>query len=181
MSGYVTVDGMRVAIEGEENLLSLIRRAGIDIPTFCYHSELSTYGACRLCLVEINGKDIDASCVVPPKDGMSVKTNTPKIRSMRKMNLELLLANHKQDCPQCERSEDCKLRELSAKMGVRSVRFRRTREELPLDLGSPSLVRDPNKCILCGDCVRYCAEIQGIGAIDFAHRGSDVRVTPAFG
>jgi len=181
MSGFVTVDGMRVAIEGEKNLLSLIRKAGIDIPTFCYHSELSTYGACRLCLVEINGKDIDASCVVPPKDGMSVMTNTPSLRSMRKMNLELLLANHKQDCPQCERSGDCKLRELSAKMGIRSVRFRRTREEMPLDLGSPSLVRDPNKCILCGDCVRYCAEIQGIGAIDFANRGSEVRVTPAFG
>jgi NADH-quinone oxidoreductase subunit G len=181
MSGFVTVDGRPVPIEDEKNLLSLIRKAGIDIPTFCYHSELSTYGACRLCLVEINGKDIDASCVVPPKDGMSVRTNTPKIRSMRKMNLELLLANHRQDCPSCERSGDCKLRELSAKMGIRSVRFRRTRPEMPLDLGSPSLVRDPNKCILCGDCVRYCAEIQGIGAIDFAHRGSDVRVTPAFG
>jgi NADH-quinone oxidoreductase subunit G len=181
MSGYVTVDGRKVAIEGEKNLLALVRKAGIDIPTFCYHSELSTYGACRLCLVEINGKEIDASCVVPPKDGMSIRTNTPKIRSMRKMNLELLLANHKQDCPSCARSESCRLRELSAKMGIGSVRFRRTREELPLDLGSPSLVRDPNKCILCGDCVRYCSEIQGIGAIDFAHRGSDVRVTPAFG
>jgi NADH-quinone oxidoreductase subunit G len=181
MSGYVTVDGRQIPIEGEKNLLALIRKAGIDIPTFCYHSELSTYGACRLCLVEINGKEIDASCVVPPKDGMSVRTSTPRIRSMRKLNLELLLANHKQDCPTCIRSESCRLRDLSAKMGIASVRFRRTREELPLDLGSPSLVRDPNKCILCGDCVRYCSEIQGIGAIDFAHRGSDVRVTPAFG
>ncbi|HOX33422.1 MAG TPA: [FeFe] hydrogenase, group A [Spirochaetales bacterium] len=181
MSGYVTVDGIKVPIEGEKNLLALARKAGIDIPTFCYHSHLSTYGACRLCLVEINGKEIDASCVVPPKDGMSVRTNTARVRSMRRMNLELLLANHKQDCPTCERSASCKLRDLASKMGLRGSRFRRTREERPLDQGSPCLARDPNKCILCGDCVRYCAEIQGIGAIDFAHRGTGACVTPAFG
>jgi NADH-quinone oxidoreductase subunit G len=181
MSGYVTVDGIKVPIEGEANLLALIRKANIDLPTFCYHSHLSTYGACRLCLVEIDGKDIDASCVVPPKDGMSLRTSTPKIRAMRRTNLELLLANHKQDCPTCSRSADCRLRGLASRMGIREVRFRRTREEKPLDLGSPCLVRDPNKCILCGDCVRYCAEIQGIGAIDFAHRGGEACVTPAFG
>jgi NADH-quinone oxidoreductase subunit G len=181
MSGFVTVDGIKVPIEGEANLLALIRKANIDIPTFCYHSHLSTYGACRLCLVEINGKEIDASCVVPPKDGMTIRTSTPRIRSMRRMNLELLLANHRQDCPTCERSASCKLRDLASRMGVRDVRFRRTRPEQAVDEGSPCLVRDPNKCILCGDCVRYCAEIQGIGAIDFAHRGTEACVTPAFG
>ncbi|MBU0928261.1 MAG: [FeFe] hydrogenase, group A [Spirochaetes bacterium] len=181
MSGFVTIDGIKVPIEGEKNVLALCRKANIDVPTFCYHSKLSTYGACRLCLVEINGKDIDASCVVPPKDGMSVRTSTAKIRSMRRMNLELLLANHKQDCPTCERSASCKLRDLSAKMGIRDVRFKRLRAERPKDSGSVALVRDPNKCILCGDCVRYCAEIQGVGAIDFAGRGSDVMVSPAFG
>ena len=177
----VTVDNIQVPVEGEKNLLAVIRKANIDIPTFCYHSKLSTYGACRLCLVEIDGKKIDASCVVPPKDGMVVKTATPKIRAMRRMNLELLLANHKQDCPTCERSADCKLRDLAGRMGVKNVRFRKTREEKPLDTGSVALVRDPNKCVLCGDCVRYCSEIQGIGAIDFANRGEDVVVTPAFG
>ncbi len=181
MSGFVSIDGIKVPIEGEKNLLAMCRKANIDIPTFCYHSHLSTYGACRLCLVEINGKDIDASCVVPPKDGMAIRTNTAKIRSMRRMNLELLLAAHKQDCPSCERSASCKLRDLSAKMGIRDVRFKSARVEKPLDLGSPSLVRDPNKCILCGDCVRYCAEIQAVGAIDFTGRGSDVVVSPAFG
>lgn len=181
MSGFVTVDGIKVPIEGEKNLLTLIRKANIDIPSFCYHSSLSTYGACRLCLVEINGKEIDASCVVPPKDGMTVRTSTPKVRAMRRMNLELLLANHEQNCPTCSKSAACKLRDLASKMGIRKVRFRRTREIKPLDLSSPALVRDPNKCILCGDCVRYCAEIQGIGAIDFSHRGTDVMVTPAFG
>ena len=181
MSGFVTVDGIQVPIEGEKNLLALIKKANIDIPTFCYHSHLSTYGACRLCLVEINGKEIDASCVVPPKDGMKIKTTTPKIRSMRRMNLELILANHKQDCPVCERSATCKLRDLSAKMGIREVRFKPTRAEKPKDEGSVSLVRDPNKCILCGDCVRFCSEIQAVGAIDFAYRGGDAVVTPAFG
>lgn len=181
MSGFLTIDGTRVPIEGEKNLLALCRKANIDIPTFCYHSALSAYGACRLCLVEIDGKSIDASCVVPPKDGMSIRTNTAKLRSMRRMNLELLLANHKQDCPSCERSASCRLRDLSVKMGIRGVRFKNLRTERPLDTGSPALVRDPNKCILCGDCVRYCSEIQGIGAIDFVHRGSEVVVSPAFG
>ena len=180
-NGFVTIDGIKVPIEGEKNLLALCKKAKIDIPTFCYHSKLSTYGACRLCLVEINGKDIDASCVVPPKDGMSIRTSTEKIRSMRRMNLELLLANHKQDCPSCERSATCKLRELSARMGIRKPRFKNLRIEKPKDEASAALVRDPNKCILCGDCVRYCSEIQGIGAVDFAHRGSDVVVCPAFG
>lgn len=180
-SATVTVDGIAVPIEGEKNLLSLIRKANIDVPTFCYHSHLSTYGACRLCLVEIDGKKIDASCVVPPKAGMYVRTNTPKIRAMRRMNLELLLANHRQDCPTCSRSASCKLRDLASKMGVEKVRFPQVRPERPLDDGSVALVRDPNKCILCGDCVRYCSEVQGIGAIDFAHRGEDVVVTPAFG
>ena len=134
MSGYITIDGIKVAIEDEKNILALCKKAKIDIPTFCYHSKLSTYGACRLCLVEINGKDIDASCVVPPKDGMSVRTNTAKIRSMRRMNLELLLANHKQDCPSCERSTSCKLRELSAKMGIRNPRFKNLRIEREKDV-----------------------------------------------
>ncbi|MFW5688840.1 MAG: [Fe-Fe] hydrogenase large subunit C-terminal domain-containing protein, partial [Spirochaetota bacterium] len=179
-TGTVLVDGRPIPIEGEPNLLALIRKANIDIPTFCYHSELSTYGACRLCLVEINGRQIDASCVVPPKDGMSVRTSTQKIRRMRKMNLELILANHTRECPTCTRSSDCKLRSLSTQLGVETPRFRRTREERPLDTGSVALVRDPNKCILCGDCVRTCSEVQGIGAIDFAYRGEDVVVTPAF-
>ncbi|MFP4375067.1 MAG: [Fe-Fe] hydrogenase large subunit C-terminal domain-containing protein [Spirochaetaceae bacterium] len=180
-AGFVTVDNIEVPIEGEKNLLSLIRKANIEVPTFCYHSHLSTYGACRLCLVEIDGKKTDASCVVPPKAGMKVKTTTPRIRAMRRMNLELLLANHTQDCPTCTRSESCKLRDLASKMGVKEVRFPRTKPRRPLDEGSVALDRDPNKCILCGDCVRYCSEVQGIGAVDFAHRGEDVVVTPAFG
>ncbi|MFP4618604.1 MAG: [Fe-Fe] hydrogenase large subunit C-terminal domain-containing protein, partial [Spirochaetaceae bacterium] len=175
-----TVNNIEVPIEGERNILELVRKAGIDLPTFCYHSELSLYGACRLCIVEVEGKGIVASCCEPPRKGMVIKTATRELREMRKMNLELLLANHDYSCPSCERAGDCRLQDLANKLGVRDIRFRRTRETAKKDELSDSLVRDPNKCILCGDCVRYCAEIQGIGAIDFAYRGEEVRVTPAF-
>ncbi len=177
---YLTLNNVKVPIDGERNLLELIRKAGIDLPTFCYHSELSVYGACRLCIVEIEGKGITASCAEPPRPGMIIKTSTKKLRDMRRMTLELLLANHKFDCPSCEKAGDCRLLEISNKLGVRNIRFGRTRPFSEKDCMSDSLIRDPDKCILCGDCVRYCAEIQGIGAIDFAYRGEEVKVTPAF-
>ena len=177
----VTIDHKVVPIEGERNLLELARKAGIDIPTFCYHSELSIYGACRLCLVEIEGRGIMASCSVPPEAGMKVRTHTEEIRQIRRISLELILANHEQTCPTCSKSAACELQRLTRRLGVSSVRFRPTHQPQPIDESSPSLVRDPNKCILCGDCVRACEEIQGIGAIDFAFRGAQATVVPAFG
>lgn len=176
----LTIDGQTVPINGERNVLDLARQAGIDIPTFCYHSSLSVYGACRMCLVEIEGKGVQTSCTAAPEPGMVVRTNTAEIREMRKIALELLLANHEQSCPSCPKAANCRLQELSHRLGVREVRFRRTREKKPVDASSVSLLRDPNKCILCGDCVRACRELQSIGAIDFAGRGSDVEVLPAF-
>lgn len=178
--GFVTINGREVAIGDERNLLELIRKTGIEIPTFCYHSELSIYGACRLCLVDIEGRGIQASCSITPEAGMKIKTSTEEIREIRKISLELLLANHKVECPTCPKSSTCKLESLARKLGVTEVRFKKTQKDMPKDKSSFSLVRDPNKCILCGDCVRYCREIQGIGAIDFAHRGKDTLVMPAF-
>lgn len=177
----VTVDGREIPIEGERNLLELCRKANIDIPTFCYHSDLSVYGACRLCLVEIEGRGIAASCSTAPEPGMVVRTVTEEIREMRKIAVELLLAAHDRNCPTCAKSDSCKLQNLARRLGVDEIRFTATREMEPVDRTSPSLVRDPNKCILCGDCVRMCHEIQGIGAIDFAHRGHKVAVLPSFG
>ncbi len=176
----LTVDGHEVPIEGERNLLELIRKMGIDIPTFCYHSELSVYGACRLCLVHINGRGLVTSCSTAPEPGMEVLTNTQEIRDMRKLNVELLLADHDRNCPTCPKSGACQLQKLARRMGVTKVRFKPTREPQPIDTSSLSLVRDPNKCVLCGDCVRMCNEIQGIGAIGFVHRGSQSAVAPAF-
>jgi len=175
------IDCRCVPIDGERNLLDVARKAGIEIPTFCYHSQLSIYGACRLCLVEVEGRGIVASCSTAPEAGMRVRTHTEEIRRMRRISLELLLANHEQNCPTCAKSASCQLQRLTRQLGVDRVRFKPTHQPLPVDTSSPSLVRDPNKCILCGDCVRACDEIQGIGAIDFAYRGAAACVVPAFG
>ncbi len=181
MSATVEINGRPVVIEGERNLLEVIRKANVDLPTFCYHSQLSVYGACRLCLVEVEGKGIMASCSVAPEAGAKVRTHTPELREMRRMTLELLLANHEMNCPTCPKSSNCQLQDLARKLGVSTVRFKKAECTRPLDKSSPYLVRDPNKCVLCGDCVRVCKEVQGIGAIDFAFRGANVSVVPAFG
>ena len=178
----LTIDGLIVEIEGERNLLEIIRKVGIDLPTFCYHSDLSVYGACRLCLVEVAGRGIMASCSTSPEPDMIIRTNTAEIRQMRKINLELLLANHDRECPSCSRSNNCTLQNLARQLGVEEVRFKKLEKKdmKPVDRSSPSIVRDPNKCVLCGDCVRVCEEVQGIGAIDFAFRGAKACVSPAF-
>ncbi len=176
----LTINNQQIPIQGERNLLEVARKAGIEIPTFCYHSELSIYGACRLCLVDVQGKGILASCSTPPEEGMVVRTHTEELREMRKVALELILANHDMNCPTCAKSTNCKLQTLSKQFGVNNVRFKRTQPALPVDRSSLSLVRDPNKCILCGDCVRACNEIQGVGAIGFAGRGQKTQVVPPF-
>jgi len=177
----VTVNGRPIPIDGEKNLLELVRKAGIDLPTFCYHSELSAFGACRQCLVETTDGRILAGCSTPPAPGMSILTHTPRVQKIRKVALELLLANHDRECTTCKKSGSCNLQDLANRYNINEVRFGKRDEKLPLDLSSPSIVRDPNKCILCGDCVRMCREVQGIGVLDFAHRGSRMVVTPAFG
>ena len=176
----ITIDGFRVGIDGEANLLQVIRKAHIELPTFCYHSELSVYGACRLCMVEVEGHGLVTACSTTPEPGMVVKTQTAQVRELRKINIELLLASGNHDCPTCGKSGFCKLQSLAERLGVRNVRFHAPLETKPLDYTSPSLIRDPNKCVLCGDCVRFCSEIQGIGVFDFANRGSYSTVTPAF-
>ena len=177
---YLTVDGRKVAIENDRNLLELIRRIGIEIPTFCYHSDLSVYGACRLCVVEIEGMGVVTSCSTAPREGMVVRTNTNELREMRKVYVKLLLANHYKSCTTCSKSGACKLQDLANKLGIQEVPFESDYVAKPVDDSSPALIRDPNKCVLCGDCVRACSEIQGVGAIDFAKRGADTVVAPAF-
>ena len=178
--GFMTIDGRKVEFTDERNVLSVIRKAGISLPTLCYHSEVSTFGACRLCTVEDDRGRTFASCSEEPRDGMVIYTNTGRIKKHRKLIVELLLAAHCRDCTTCVKSGECVLQELAHRMGVTNVRFQNTREIRPVDNSSPSIVRDPNKCILCGDCVRACEEIQGIGALGFAFRGTDAMVMPAF-
>ena len=178
---YITVDGIPVEIEGEKNLLEVLRKVGIKLPTFCYHSDLSIYGACRMCMVENEKGGLDAACSTPPRDGMVIKTNTERLRRYRKNILELILANHCRDCTTCDNNSNCKLQDLAMRFNIEGVRFpnsaRSTRDD---DTSSPCIVRDAGKCILRGDCVRMCNEVQNVGAIDFAFRGSKMIISTAF-
>ena len=178
--GYITINGKKVEFTDEKNVLSIIRKAGIDIPTLCYHSELSTFGACRLCTVEDDRGRLFASCSEEPRDGMVIYTHTERLRKHRKLIVELLLAAHCRDCTTCVKSGECKLQELAHSMGVLKVRYDNYNEVRPVDYSSPAIVRDPNKCILCGNCVRVCSELQGLGILGFANRGTEATVTPAF-
>ncbi|RGF29039.1 4Fe-4S dicluster domain-containing protein [Ruminococcus sp. AM09-18-1] len=178
--GIMTIDGQAIEFTDEPNVLSVIRKAGIDIPTLCYHSELSIYGACRLCTIEDDRGKTFASCSEKPRDGMIIYTNTPRLMRYRKLILELLLAAHCRDCTTCIKSGECHLQELAHRMGVHEIRFENVREIQPIDTSSYAIIRDPNKCILCGDCVRMCDNVQNINAIDFAYRGTDAQVIPAF-
>lgn len=178
--GYMTINNRKVSFTNEKNVLSIIRKSGIDLPTFCYHSELSTYGACRMCVVEDDRGRVFASCSETPRDGMVIYTNTPRLQHHRKMIIELLLASHDRDCTTCAKNSVCTLQKLSRQLGLVDVRFENNKKRLQKDMTSECIVRDPNKCILCGDCVRTCDEIQGLGILDFAFRGSKMQVTPAF-
>ena len=177
---YMLIDGMPVEINGEKNLLELIRKTGIKMPTFCYHTELSIYGACRMCMVENKWGGIEAACSTVPKAGMEIRTNTERLRKYRKNILELLLANHCRDCTVCVNNGKRKLQSLAAQFHIMNVRFPNTAPTPNRDESSLCIVKDTSKCILCGDCVRMCNEIQNVGAIDFAHRGSKMTISTAF-
>ena len=177
---YMTIDGMLVPLEGEKNVLEVIRKAGIKLPTFCYHSELSIYGACRMCMVENEWGGLDAACSAQPRAGMTIRTNTQRLRRYRKNILELLLSNHCRDCTTCQNNGNCKLQSLAEHFGIENVRFPNAAQEPLIDNSSACITRDAHKCILCGDCVRMCNEVQQVGAIDFAHRGSSMTISCVF-
>jgi NADH-quinone oxidoreductase subunit G len=176
----VIIDRTPVPVDGERNLLELCRKAGIELPTFCYHSEISVYGACRMCMVEVEGRGVVPACSTKAEDGMVIHTNTKQIRNMRKMIIELMLASHDQSCTTCPKSGDCRLQAVAKQLGVTNVRFKQMNRVEPVDFSSDSILRDPSKCILCGDCVRVCDEIQSVGALGFAYRGAKAQVGTCF-
>ncbi|HEX2951579.1 MAG TPA: NADH-dependent [FeFe] hydrogenase, group A6, partial [Armatimonadota bacterium] len=154
---------------------------GIDIPTLCYLEDLFPSGACRMCVVEVEGaRGLVPSCAFPAAEGQVVYTHSPRARRARKTIVELLLANHPQECLTCVRSGNCELQKLAQDLGVRETRYEGMRREYHIDASSVSLVRDPEKCILCGRCVRVCEEVQGVAAIDFTNRGFQTVIMPAF-
>ncbi len=178
--GTMIINNRKVEFNGEKNVLEVVRKAGIDLPTFCYHSELSLYGACRMCIVEDDRGKIFASCSQIPKDGMVIFTHTQKLRRYRKLILELLLSNHDRDCTSCNITGKCDLRKLAHRFNIDDIRFEQLNNNMAIDISSHSIVRNPNKCIYCGDCVRVCEEVQGVGALSFTHRGSNMRISPDF-
>ena len=179
--GYMTIDGRRVEFTDEPNILAVIRKAGIDLPTLCFHSELSVYGACRLCTCEYADHRTFAACSEKPADGLVIFTNTPRLINYRRTIVELMLSAHDRDCTTCIRGGLCDLQDLARKLRINHVRFKDYRPHMHVDYSSPSIVRDPNKCILCGDCVRMCENVQKVCAIDITNRGGRAVVTPAFG
>ncbi|MCX7779497.1 MAG: NADH-dependent [FeFe] hydrogenase, group A6 [Negativicutes bacterium] len=177
----VTIDGKQIQVPKTATVLEAAAAAGVKVPTLCYHPELRPEGACRVCMVEVAGaRSLVASCVYPVNDGMVVKTNTPAVREARKTVVELLLANHPQDCLSCQRNLNCELQTIAGELGIRKVRFDGEKKNYPPDANNPSLVRDQNKCILCGRCIRACSERQGVHVYSFANRGFNTIVSPAF-
>lgn len=182
---FIEINGEMTPFSDEKNILEVIRKAGIDIPTLCYYSDLSIFGACRMCIVEDERGDVITSCSTPPKDGMKIFTNTPKLFKHRRLILKMLLSGHCRECTTCPKSGDCMLQTLAKRFAISEIQFDKSekafKNKYPIDASSKSIIRDPNKCISCGDCVRMCNEVQNVGAIDFAFRGSNVQVTTAYG
>jgi iron-only hydrogenase group A len=177
----INVDGRDVKVGADQSLLDALREVGVSIPTLCHWDGLREAGACRLCVVEVErSRTLVASCTQPVSEGMVVRTQTPRIRQARKVVLELILANHPEDCLYCQRNEDCELRQLAAEYGAER-RFRGQRRLAECDLSSFSLVRDAEKCVLCQRCVTVCDDIQSVAAITPLKRGFDTFIGVAFG
>ena len=177
----IEVNGRSVDAAQGEMLLSALRRVGVDVPTLCNYDGLSPAGACRVCVVEVEGqRSLVPACAFPVTAGMKIKTQTDRVVDARRMIIELLLADHPDDCLFCERNGNCKLRELAESFGIRRRRFIGQRDTYPVDSSGESIVRDPEKCIKCGKCVRVCDEIQGVSCIAFLNRGSKTTVGTAF-
>mgnify|MGYP001408372652 CR=1 FL=1 len=175
------IDGQKVTVRKLSTILDAARKLDIPIPTLCHHPELSLFGGCRLCLVEINGSPKPvASCATFARNGMDVTTTSPRLEKLRKTTLELILSDHPKDCMVCEKAGDCKLQELAYFYGIRENRFGGEQRVYEKKDNNPFIARDMEKCILCGQCVRICDEIQGVGAIDFAYRGLRTKICPPF-
>ncbi|MBN1360870.1 MAG: iron hydrogenase small subunit [Sedimentisphaerales bacterium] len=177
----ITINDQQYKVDAGQTIMQAADQCGYRIPRLCYHPKLSIEGACRVCIVQVAGmKNYVASCAYPVADGMKIDTNSRELRQARRDIVELLLDNHPQDCHTCERDGNCELQRLAYSMGIRHRHFEGERKHYDKDLSSASVIRDPDKCILCGRCVRMCSEIQGVHCLGQAHRGFNTVVMPAY-
>ncbi len=178
----LTIDGQKVVVPKGTTIMQAAEKIGIRVPRLCYHPKLSTEGSCRVCIVKVHGfEHFITSCGTTVAEGMIVETNSPTIRQARRDIVELLIDNHPHECQICERDSNCELQNLAYSMGVRERLFAGKRKHHPLENSSVSVVRDAEKCILCGRCFRVCHEIQGISNLSPQSRGFSSVVTPAHG
>ncbi|MBD3380167.1 MAG: 2Fe-2S iron-sulfur cluster binding domain-containing protein [Candidatus Omnitrophica bacterium] len=177
----ITVNNRDYKVEKGQTIMQALDGLGFKIPRLCYHPKLSIEGACRVCIVEVEGmRNFVASCSHPVEEGMDIKTNTGDLRQARRDIVELILDNHPEDCHTCERDGICELQRLAYAMGIRKRHFEGEKKHYEKDLSSPAVIRDPDKCILCGRCVRMCEEVQKVNALRYAHRGFNTVVMPAY-
>ncbi|HUT32180.1 MAG TPA: NADH-dependent [FeFe] hydrogenase, group A6 [Planctomycetota bacterium] len=178
----LTIDNIPVDVSNGATILDAARKVGIRIPTLCYLEGVQAIGACRVCLVEVEGaKTLIASCVMPVADGMKVQTNTRRVRDARRMVVELILSDHEGDCQTCDRNDDCELQAVARELGIRHVTYEGEKGKRPTDDSTPALVRDMAKCIACRRCVTVCGETQGVAALFPQNRGFNTLIGPAFG
>jgi len=178
----LTIDGKQVTVSKTATLYEAAKEAGIHIPVLCYAKKLLPYGACRVCLVEVEqmkGRLIP-SCTTPVGEGMVVITNSEEIKKVRKTVMEFLLVNHVLDCPVCDKGGECDLQDLTYELGATSNRFEGEKFDLPTDEVNPLIERNMNRCVLCGKCVRVCDEIVGYGSYSFINRGFETKIATAF-
>ncbi len=177
----LTINNVKVKAEEDMTILDAAKSVGISIPTLCHMKDLFPTGACRMCVVEVDGmRGLTPACAYPVTEGMKIDTNSPKVRQARKTIVELLVENHPQDCLICVRNKNCELQDLSEVYGLREHRYVGDKKDHAIDISSASMERDPAKCILCGRCTRTCNEVQKVGAIDFTNRGFQSNVTTPF-
>jgi iron-only hydrogenase group A len=175
----ITVDGRQLSVDQDSFILDACAKAGVKIPTLCHLPEVYSNASCGVCVVEVEGaRSLIRSCVQKVAPGMVIRTNSPRVQESRRTVVELLLANHPADCLACVRNGSCDLQDLSERLGVRRIPFPRTRKSLPKDDIGYAIVRDNDKCIMCGRCVAVCRETQTVSAIDFVSRGVRCRVAP---
>ncbi|MFY9118369.1 MAG: NADH-dependent [FeFe] hydrogenase, group A6 [Dysgonamonadaceae bacterium] len=175
----ITVNHQPIEVDEGMTIWQACNSIGINIPSLCYFKDISANASCGVCVVEVKGvQTLLRSCITEVTEGMEIITDSPRVREARKVNVELLLANHPEDCLQCDRNLNCELQQLAFNLGIHEKRFVRTRKEhVNKDETSLSLVRDPEKCILCGRCVAVCEQIQSVKAIDFSGRGLKTKIS----